>query len=81
MCPYRHLFVDIIGTQNGLQQADTLSSLPFTFAVGNVTEKLQVNQDRLKLNGTDQLPVYPNYVNLVDENINTICKNTRFISR
>lgn len=58
-----------------------LSSLPFNFAVGNATERVQVNQDRLKLNGAYQLPVYANYVHLLDENINTICKNTRFISR
>jgi len=55
--------------------------LPFNFAVENATEKVQVNQDRLKLTGTHQLPVYANYVNLLDENINIICKNTRFISR
>lgn len=71
----------IFGAQNGLQQADALSSLPFNFAVQNATEKFQVYQDRLKLNGTHQLPVYANYVNLLDENINITCKNTRFISR
>jgi len=55
--------------------------MPFNFAVENATETVQINQDRLKLNGTYQLPVYANYVNLLDENINTIRKNTRFISR
>jgi len=51
------------------------------FAAEDATEKVQASQGRLKLDGTHQLPVYANYVNLLDENINTICKNIRFIRR
>jgi hypothetical protein len=35
--------------------------------VENAAAKVQVNQNRLTLNGTHQLPVYANHVNLLDE--------------
>jgi hypothetical protein len=62
--------------QNGLRQGDALSSLFFNFAVEYAIKKVQVNQVGLKLNGTYQLLVYANDVNLLGDNVGTIRKTT-----
>jgi hypothetical protein len=63
---------DSFPIQNDLQQGDALSPLLFNFALEYATRKVHV---RLKLNGTHQLLVYADDVNLLGDNIDTTKKN------
>ena len=50
---------------NGLKQGDALSFLFFNFALEYASGRVQVNQGGLKLNGTHQLLVYADNINVL----------------
>jgi hypothetical protein len=63
--------------QSGLKQGDALSPLSFKFALEYAITKVQKNQVGRKLNGTHQLLVYADDVNLLGDNDDIIKKNTQ----
>jgi hypothetical protein len=61
--------------RNGLKKGDALSPLLFHFALECAIRRVQVIQDGLKLNGTNQLLVYAVYVNILGESVCTVKEN------
>jgi hypothetical protein len=61
--------------QNALKQGDALSPLPYNFALEYSIRKVQENEVGLKLNGTHQLLVYTDDVNLLKYSIDRIKDN------
>jgi len=60
---------------NGLKQGDALLPLLVIFALEYTIRRVQVNQDGLKLNGTHQLLVYTDDVNILGGSVHTVKEN------
>jgi len=61
--------------KNGLKQGGPFSPFLFNFTFEYVIRRVQVIQDDTKFNGTHQLLVYADDVNVLDGSVNTIRKN------
>jgi len=66
---------DMFLIKNGLKEGDYLPPLIFNFVVGYAILRVQVNQDGLKLNGTHQLLVYVDDVNILGGSAHAIQEN------
>ena len=60
--------------RNGLKQGDAISPFLFNFAVEYAIRKVQLNQDGSKLNGTHQLLVYVDDVNILGGSVHIVKK-------
>jgi hypothetical protein len=67
---------DSFHIQNGLKQGNVLSPLLFNFALEYAIRKVRENLVGLKLIRTHQLLAYADDVNLLEDNVATIKKNT-----
>ena len=65
--------------ENGVKEEDALSPWVFYFALGYAIRKVQTNLYGLKLNGTHQLLVYADDVNMLGESVHTTKENTEVL--
>jgi len=61
--------------RKGLKQGDALTPMLFNFALEYAINKVQVNRDGLKLNGTHQLLAYADDVNILGGSIHILKEN------
>jgi hypothetical protein len=67
---------DMFSIKKGLKQGDDLSLMLLNFPLKYGIKRVHVNQDGLKLNGTHQLLVFADNVNILGRRIHNIKKNT-----
>jgi hypothetical protein len=72
------LLPDKFHIKNGLKLGDALLPLLFSLGLDYALRKVQENQVGQKLNGTYQLLMYADDVNLLGGNIDTVKKNRNF---
>jgi hypothetical protein len=60
-----------------LKQGDALSPLLFNFALECAIRRVQVNQHGLKLNGTHQLLIYADDLNILGGSVRSIKKTQK----
>jgi hypothetical protein len=58
--------------RNGLKRGDALPQLLFNFVLEYAIRRVKVSQDGLKLNGTHQLLVYADDVNILEGSEQTV---------
>ena len=63
---------DIFPIRNGLKKGDALLSLLFNFALEYAIRTVLVIQDGLELNGTHQILVYADGVNVLGGSVHTV---------
>jgi len=68
---------DMFPIRNGLEQEDAFMPLFFNFALEYSIRRFQINQNGLKLNGTHQLLVYADNVNIIGRSAHTTEKKTK----
>ena len=68
---------DMFPFKNALKQGDSLLRLLFSSALDYAIRRVQVNQDGLNVNGTHQLLVYANEINILGRGILTIRKTQK----
>jgi len=66
---------DRFAIKNGLKQGDVLTPLLFNFDLECAISRVQVSQEGLKLNGTYQLLVYADDVNILGASVHTVKRN------
>jgi hypothetical protein len=68
--------------KNGLKQGDALSPLFSNFALEYAVRRIQANQEGLELNGTHELLVYADDVNILGGSVHAMRKrHSSFINR
>ena len=70
---------DIFPIRNSLKQGDALTPLLFNFALEYAIRRVQINQNDLKLNGTHQLLVYADKVNILGGSVNITKENAEVL--
>jgi len=68
-------YVDRFPIRNGLKSGDVLSPLLVNFALEYAIRRVQVNQEGFKLNGSHQLLVYADDINILEGSVHTIKEN------